>query len=249
MRTQCRFLLPILTVTLLGPACGTVHAAGTGSITGALVKMEPRTTVFAIDRDSGRKYPGKMDAATGCFTIDGLPLGAQYDCILDCGAARLEGVSLKVPHSDYEQEQPLSKEEVEAIKKIAQLLNQFEDQVEVLVVQGNIQHAAVVLNKKRTKPFYESKPGEMIWRLELWHFQKPEDHWIKDPEELGVVFYRERLQTKDFDKKALTLDPALGGVELTEKEPKADLGRVEPPAKEAGIRLRALKTENSGTRK
>ena len=33
-----------------------------------------------------------------------------------------------------------------------------------MTITGNIQHAAVILNKLRTKPFYESKPGEVIWR-------------------------------------------------------------------------------------
>ena len=67
-----------------------------------------------------------------------------------------------------------------------------------MVVSGNCQHAAVLLNKKRTTPFYESKPGEMIWRLELWHFDKPEDDWIKSQEYLAIGFYRERLAEERF---------------------------------------------------
>jgi hypothetical protein len=100
----------------------------------------------------------------------------------------------------------------------------------------------VVLNKKRTTPFYEPKPGEMIWRLELWHFEKPDDdHWVKDQDELWVVFYRERLQKKAFARKCLTLDPALGGLKLTRKQPKLDLGKVILPDSKPGIRLRPQK--------
>ena len=99
----------------------------------------------------------------------------------------------------------------------------------------------MVLNKRRTTPFYESKPGEMIWRLEVWHFEKPEEHWLKSQDELGVVLYRERLQKAEFAKKSLTLDPALGGVRPDKKQPNVELGRVLLPSKEPGVRMRAEK--------
>jgi hypothetical protein len=220
------------------------RAAETGTITGTVDKADQVTAITAIDRDNdNKKHPGKIDAKTGRFTIEGLPLDAVYDVILDYGGARLEGVNLKVPHSDYEKEQPLSKEAIEEIKKVARLLNQFEDTIDIMTVTGNIQHAAVLLNKRRTKPFYGAQPGEMIWRLELWHFEKPDETWIKDQEELGVVFYRERIQKADYDKKVLTLDAALGGLKPTAKQPAIDLGPVQLPAKEAGIRLRPVKAD------
>ena len=53
-----------------------------------------------------------------------------------------------------------------------------------------------------------------------------------------MVLHRERLQKADFDKKSLTLDPALGGVKLTEKQANVDLGKVVLPSNERGVRLR-----------
>ena len=91
----------------------------------------------------------------------------------------LEGVNLKVPHSDFEEEQPLTKEDVKALTEAAKSLNQFENDVEVMTIIGNIQHAAVLLNKMRTTPFVNQTPGEMIWRLEVWHFEKPEETWSR----------------------------------------------------------------------
>jgi hypothetical protein len=230
---QSRRSLALLALVLAPVA----RAADTGAITGTVDKPADVTAVTAVDRATDKKFPGKVDARTGRFVIEGLPLGATYDVSLDAGAARREGVNLKVPRSDYEEEQPLSKEDVETITKIARALNQFENEVDVLAVSGNIQHAAVVLNKRRTKPFYDSKPGQIVWRLELWHFDKPEEQWVKSQDELGLVLYRERIQKSEYDKKALTLDPALGGVALTDKNPRADLGAVAPP-REPGIRLR-----------
>src|SRR5262249_48568938 len=112
----------------------------TGSITGTVDKPALVTAVAAVDRISGnadKKFPGKLDAKSGRFTIEGLPVGATYDCVIDFAGARLEGVNLKVKRSDYEEEQPLTKEDVETIKKTTNSLNQFEDKVEVLTVQGN----------------------------------------------------------------------------------------------------------------
>jgi hypothetical protein len=110
-----------------------------------------------------------------------------------------------------------------------------------MCVVGNIQHAAVVLNKLRTRPFVDSKPGEVIWRLELWHFERPEETWFKVQDELFQVLYRERLQRAVFDKKALTLDAALGGIKLTDKRPSAEVGKIVLPAKGPGIHLRPVK--------
>lgn len=233
-------LSPWWSLTLLLTAAPS-RGADTGTIAGTVDKPAAVTAVTAIDRETDKKYPGKVDVKTGRFTITGLPLGKTYDCILDAGAVRLEGVNLKVPRSDYEEEQPLSKEDVAAIKKIARDLNKFENEIEIMTVTGNIQHAAVILNKKRTTPFYESKPGEMIWRLEVWRFEKPEEHWVKVQEELALVLYRQRLQKAAFAKKVLTLDPALGGHKITAKQANVDLGKVVLPSQKPGIQLRSEK--------
>jgi len=232
-----RSLLLAVIVTFVGR----VSAAEMGTIKGKVDRPAEVSTVNAIDRETDKKYPGKVDASTGQFTIPGLPLDKTFDVIFDAGAVRLEGLNLKVPRSDFEEEQPLAKEDVEALTKAVQLLNKFEDQIEIMTITGNVQHAAVVLNKLRTKPFYESKPGEVIWRLELWQFEKPEETWVKVQDELFLVLYRERLQKADFDKKVLTLDPALGGLKLTEKETTVDVGKVTLPDKKPGIRLRSQK--------
>lgn len=233
--TRSLLLLAVF-VTFAAP----LLAADPGAITGKVDRPGDVTSVKAVDREGekDRVYPGKIDPKTGMYTIPGLPLGKTYDVVLDAGAVRLEGVNLKVPRSDYEEEQPLSKEDIEALTKAVRLLNQFEDRVEIMTITGNIQHAAVLLNKVRTKPFYESKPGEVIWRLELWRFEKPEETWAKVQDELFLVLYRERLPKADFDKKSLTLDPALGGLKLTEKTPTLDLGTVALPDNKPGIRLR-----------
>jgi hypothetical protein len=230
-------------------AAAQVCAAESGTISGTIDKGQQVTAVTAIDRETDKKYPGKVDAKTGRFTIDNLPVGSTFDCQLDFEGARLEGVNLKVKRSDYEEEQPLTKEDIETIKATTKSLNQFEDQVEVMEVRGNIQHAAVVVNKLRTKPFINSQPGEVVWRLELWHFERPDETWIKEQDELFIVIYRERIQKAVFDKKSLTLDPALGGLQPTSKHAIVDVGAITLPSKEPGIRLRPSKGDGPAAKK
>jgi hypothetical protein len=213
-----------------------------GTITGTVDKPSAGTKVSAVNRAEDKRYPGEVDPKTGAFTIKDLPLNATYDLIFEAGDATLEGVNLNVPHSDFEVEQPMTKDDVKAVTEAVKALNQFENNVEVMTVVGNVQHAAVLLNKTRTTPFVNQAPGEMIWRVEVWQFEKPEETWIKDRSgDLFIVLHRERLQKSDFEKKSLTLDPTLGGVVLTEKQANVELGKVVLPSNERGVRLRGSK--------
>ncbi len=202
------------------------------------------TTVVAVDRKTRKRHPGTVDAESRAFEISGLRIDVTYDCVLDFkDGVRLEGINLHVPPSDYVEEQPLSKEDVEPIRGKVQRMNRFEDVVEIKTIQGNIQHAAILINKLRTKPFFGSKPGEVIWRAELWHFERPEETWVKVQDELFIVLYRERIQHAVFRKKSLTFDSALGGLKPSDKEPIVDLGDVEAPDIKPGIRLRTIEPE------
>ncbi len=228
------FLLCVL-CALRGEIC----FAAAGTITGTVDKPAAVTKLTAVNRAEDKRYPGEVDAKTGKFIIKGLPADATYDLIFEADGAVLEGVNLNVPHSDFEVEQPITKDDVKAVTEQAKALNPFENNVEVMAVVGNVQHAAVLLNKTRTEPFVNQQPGEMIWRVEVWQFEKPDETWIKDRSgDLFVVLHRERLQKSDFEKKSLTLDPTLGGVAVTEKQPDVELGKVVLPSNERGVRLR-----------
>ena len=227
----------LLSLTLAG-------AEGPGTISGTLDHPESVAAVVALDRETDKAFPGTIDAATGRFTIAGLPAGKAFDGRIDYrDGSRLEGVSLKVPPSDFEEEQPLSPEDIQTITTQVRDLNKFEDEVAILAIAGNAQHAAVVLNKLRTRPFVNSRPGEVVWRAERWYFVRPDEDWLKSPDELFLVLYRERLQKQDYDKKALTFDPALGGLAITAEAPTIDLGAISRPPAGPGVRLRSKPTE------
>jgi hypothetical protein len=226
-------VLATLAVSIVAHGAVTLAA---GSITGSAEPAPAVSTVLAIDRSTGKKFSGKIDA--GRFTIADLPVPATYDVILDFKGGRLEGVNMKVPRSEYEEEQPLSVEHRDALKEKLRGLNQFEDTVEILAIDGNIQHAAILVNKLRTKEFYAAKPGEVIWRSELWHFERPEETWVMRRGELSVILYRERIQRAEYERKSVTFDSSLGGVALTASEPAVQLPPVRLPEAKPGIRYR-----------
>lgn len=214
------------------------HAhAQTGSIRGTIEPAGQATLVVATNRTSNQKFPGKLNANASEFSIDQLPSGAKYDLVIDYGQARLEGISLSVPASDYEEEQALTRDDVEVIREKALSMNKFEDQVEILAIEGNIQHAAILLNKVRTKPFVNSRPGEAVWRVELWHFERPEETWVKVQDELFLTLYRERLQKSAYDQKSLTFTTALGGLSPTAESPLIELKTITLPPAKPGVRL------------
>jgi hypothetical protein len=218
------------------------HADEKGKISGKIEKPETVKSIIALLRDEKPvKYEGKIDPKTGQFNIPDLPLGKQYDLVIDYGSARLEGANMRVPKTDYvDGDPPLTKADEEKLKAMMKRLSQFEDTIEFMAIGGNVQHAAVLVNKLRTKPFVDSKPGECIWRLEMWHFtrEEPEEAWVKVQDTLFIVYYRERLPKTDYDKKSLTLDPKLGGLEPTEKQPKIDLGTISLPDDKPAVRIR-----------
>ncbi|MCL6504294.1 MAG: hypothetical protein K6T86_16560 [Pirellulales bacterium] len=234
-------MLPIAGAQAAPGGEATASEADGGAIVGRLEGAAGAVSVAAIDRRAGRRYQAVV-GEKGVFRVSGLPANAGYDLIIDYQQARLEGVDLHVPPSDYEEEQPLTDEDRQELRERMQRLNRFEDVLEFLAIEGNIQHAAVLVNKLRTRPFFGSKPGEVVWRAEIWHFERPEDHWLKSSDELFVLLYRERMTRAAYDKQAVTFDPRLGGLRPTDAEPVIDLGTIVLPPPQAGIRLAAEQT-------
>jgi hypothetical protein len=218
-------------------------AAVTGEIVGAVPDGKAVSAVTAVNRASGKRHEGTIDRAAGQFTMTGLGLGMAYDLVIDFGppgeegSARLEGIDLSVPPSDYEEEQPRSPEDVETIQEKVRRLDKFAEQTDILAIRGNIQHAAILVSRLRTRPFYLSKPGEVVWRMELLHFECPEETWVKVQDELFVLLYRERIQQSAYEQKSITFDPRLGGLVPTKEEPRVELGTIGPPDAAPGIRF------------
>ena len=227
------FLLAALTT----PALAIPALAQTGAIRGTLEACDAGTTLAVVDRTTGKKHAAQLDVASGQFDVTALPLTGAFDILIERNTSLVEGIDLSVPRSDYEEEQPLTEDDVLSIKKKVASLNQFEDTVEVLTVEGNIQHASVLVNKLRTNPFYGSKPGEIVWRVELWHFERPDETWVKVQDELFLTLHRERLALAAYERKSVTFVPGLGGIRLSRESPVAEMGTIRLPPANSGVRV------------
>ena len=117
---------------------GSAAAQNSPRIVGQVQPANGLTAVAAVDRQSKKRLTGKIvDAAKGRFAVAGLTLDRTYDLQLDFGLQRrLEGINLTVPRSDYVEEQPLAAEDLKVIRKKVLRLNKFEDEVEIMTIQG-----------------------------------------------------------------------------------------------------------------
>ena len=61
---------------------------------------------------------------------------------------------------------------------------------------------------------------------------------MKRTDELFTVLYRQRMQKSRYVQKAVTFDGSLGGISVTSKTPRVELGRIAAPSAKPGVRLR-----------
>ncbi len=229
--------------------------AWAGSITGILDAKEPIRRVWAIERSPrhlkdtkgeshdigmyGRPHQGRADGAR--IVIEDLPVPGKYDLKLEMASgAVIAGWDASVPESDYVGDPPLEAASKQKIfKKLAdKQFSAFSDRMWVLDIQGNIQHAALLVMKLRMRPFVGGayKPGEWVWRIERWHWENPEDHtWVPYQERPYYALIRERLYEKDYRAKRICFARRLGGIALTGEQSAANLGRIKVPSPVAGV--------------
>lgn len=230
---------------LLALLAGVPHAAGatTGALRGVLAPASNVTAVAAIARANDAVWPGVYDAASGRFEIAGLPLGTNLDLRVTYAAgARLEGVNLRTTLSKdaaLEDDDPLPETELDDVCNRIRRMIVFEDIVGIVTATGTSRHVCAMVERIRSSPFYASKPDELIWRLEVWRFEKPEETetWTRAGDAEGVL-YRVRMSRVELHAMRLTFDPRLGGLCPTAAATVCELGTVRLPEASPGVWLR-----------
>ena len=230
---------------LLALLTGVPHPviANTGAFRGVLAPASNITAVAAVARSNDAVWPGVYDAASGRFEIAGLPLGASLDLRVTCaGGVRLEGVNLRptlAGDDALENDEPLPDAEREDVCRRIRRMIVFENIVDVVAAVGTSRHVCAMVQRIRSSPFYASKPDELIWRLEVWRFEKPEqtETWTRCGDAEGVL-YRMRMSRTALHAMRLIFDPRLGGLSATEAMPARELGMVNLPVVGPGVWLR-----------
>jgi len=226
-----------------------------GSIRATLAGDETVRRVWAIQRQArhirtsagkthdvgmyGEPHEGTVDGRT--MSIANLPVPGRYDLKIETASGGvMAGWDASVPESEYVGDPPLEKEAKQKIfaKLADEQFSAFADRMWVLDVQGNLQHAALLVMKLRMRPFVGGayKPGEWVFRIDRWHWENPDDQtWVPYQERPFYALVRERLYKKDYEAKRVAMARHLGGIALTEQRPEVNLGTVKVVTPEAGV--------------
>lgn len=174
----------------------------TGSVTGTLSPAGIIKELRAVSRVTGDNFlPDQFDKATGRFTFDNLPGDARYDLIISLADGRgIEGIDLDFVDSRLlrlaeqrrrqlglpaEPPRPFTAADAQEILKFVTDLKDFMDIRRVLYVAGQDRRATVLVELMRARDFHAAKPGEVIWRVELWYFQYYSGGWHACPTRNG----------------------------------------------------------------
>ena len=196
-----------------------------GPITGTLAPPALVKALAAVSRATGKTYqPAQFDRATGRFAFRDLPGDSRYDLVLALTDGRqIEGIDLDfvdqrllrlaeqrradlgLPPSPPRDFTPA---DADAICRFVADLTDFMDIRRVLYVAGQGTRATVLVELIRARGFHASKPGEVIWRVELWYFQFAAGAWQRLPNQERVL-RREQLPADQWRKIDVTYDPAL----------------------------------------
>jgi hypothetical protein len=187
----------------------------------------------------GKPYPGSLEGDR--LTVDNLPLPGTFDLqLITADGAIIEGWDAAVPRSDYVEPYPIEKDDIRTIrKKLAdEQFSAFSDDMRVLDIVGNVQHAAVLVMRVRTRPFVGGgyKRGEWVWRVDRFRWDDPHEHtWVPNRERPFYALHRERLYEKQFRAKSHVFARHLGGVRLDADAKRVDLGAVAVPEPAGGV--------------
>ena len=187
-------------------------------------------------------FPAKFDAKTGQFRAEGLPDG-EYALRVLIPGGWVDGADMRL-EKPTEEGDAFGKEDEEAIRKlISDYPDAFTDIFRPIYIRGNSQYASVLVEKIRARQFHSGKAGEIVWRVEVWRYEKHTGAWVKRQRSTTTLcrirvfgaassHYRRgsrlHMTTPEFEKLVWLFSPETGGIEVAGGESAAGL-RVTAP--------------------
>jgi hypothetical protein len=180
-----------------------------GSLSGAIRPPAQVARLQVVSRATKQTYsPAQFDKAAGKFLFQDLPGDATYDLVLTTADGRtIEGIDLDMPDArlarlaevrrkDLGLPPPpahaFSADDANEILQYVAKMEDFMDLRRTLYLRGSGARATALVELLRTKEYHSAKPGELIWRVELWYFQFSSGSWERIGETERVL-RRERL--------------------------------------------------------
>ncbi len=186
-----------------------------GVITGRLINAKV-VQLHAVRRSTKEKYTSQsFDPQTGEFAFAPLPADATYDLVAVLEDGRIiEGIDLEFVDErlnalaslrrEYlgmtpEPRQTFTTLDSNAIKAFIAQIEDFMDIRRALYIRGIGDKATVLVELLRVRSFYASESDEVIWRVELWYFQRRNGLWERVPNAQRVL-ERQRTTTDQWKK-------------------------------------------------
>ena len=209
--------LPCLLALCLLALASPIFAGGIG---GKVTNPEKCLGVCALQRDAEnpqkpKEFAGSFNRQTGEFRIENLPAGT-YDLRVRIAGGQLDGADMRALNPDGAG--PLTEADEKAIREvIANLPPSFMDTNRPIFIRGNGSRAKVLVEQIRCRRFHSGKPGEIIWRVEVWPFEQRTGAWVKSqafPQILCRLRAPGDVGLDAFAKLTWLFDPQFGGIEL-----------------------------------
>jgi hypothetical protein len=217
----------------------------------------------AVSRVSRKSFPPtSFDATSGQFEFADLPGDARYDvCFRARDGREVEGVDLdfvdqrllRLAHLRRRrmgipdlQEPAFESEDAEELVRWVREMDDFMEQRRVLYVAGQGRRATLLVESMRTRSFHASESDEVIWRVELWYFEKHPGGWDRLANQERLL-RRLRTQREPWSTVSLEYYPSLSGYVSAEGESEkmeftlpaeVDASRGRPPASEPELKTK-----------
>lgn len=191
----------------------TGFAQATGSISGIIEPKEKVVSIHALVRATGpfnkdskkNRHKADFDKTTGGFSIENIPSGT-YDVSVITHDLVIEGVNLRVEGNGV----PLSLFEKRSIRKKIEEEKDFYDSKKVIMFQGNIYIAKVLVEKYRSRKTSMGK-NFAFRRFDIYTFKNFDEDW--KPIKNADFVLREVIDKSKPDQKIKRIfAPQLGGI-------------------------------------
>jgi len=203
------------------------HRPSPGGITGKIIASRGQTIalVQAICRENGKVYsPSTWDIESDRFAFDDLPGDANYDIrLVTASGRRMEGIDLSFVDArllamanqrrkdlalPIETHASFTRTDTQHITEYVRRMKGFADFRRIIYIHGHGRRATVLVELIRDRRFHSRKDGELIWRMELWYFERRRGGWTR-LDNVERVIERRRLSAEDWRKLHIEYLPEL----------------------------------------
>jgi hypothetical protein len=126
--------------------------------------------------------------------------------------------------ADEQSDEKLTEEDREQIQDfVRNYPDRFSDVLRPVRIEGNGRFARVLMEEIRHRDYHSGTGGDIIWRMEVWKFEKQTGTWVRSQHGWEVLS-RERISDKAgrtmdhaaFAKLTWAFDPRLAGFDITD---------------------------------